>query len=88
MIRSERTKKRKIQNELNILKLIETNQITSDQLNCSTKICDSHENSPFYDNNPSNSSTDVYLPQNVQYITPCITSTVLNEPNVIPECYT
>lgn len=77
MIKSERTKKRKIQNELSILKLIETNVITSDQLQCSNKPDDNnYENSPSYDNKPQYISTDV----NAQYITP-----VLNEPNVMPE---
>lgn len=74
MIKSERTKKRKIQNELSILELIETNQITSDQLHCSDKLCDSHENSTSYNNKPSNISTDV----NLQYIAPSVL-------NVMPE---
>lgn len=74
MIKSERTKKRKIQNELSIIELIETNQITSDQLHSSEKHCDSDENSSSYDK-PSNISTDV----NLQYKAPSVL-------NVIPEC--
>jgi len=86
MIKSERNKKRKIQNELNILELIETNKITSNQLNCSKNLGDNHENSPLHDHDPSNISPDVYIPQHLQNITPlCITPTVLNEPNVMPE---
>ncbi|CAI6344091.1 unnamed protein product [Macrosiphum euphorbiae] len=85
MIKSERTKKRKIQNELNILELIETNKITSNQLYCSKNLADNHENSPLHDNDPSNISPDVYVPQHLQNITPCITPTILNEPNVMPE---
>jgi len=73
MIKSERTKKRKIQNELSIIELIGTNQITSDQLHSSEKHCDSDENSSSYDK-PSNISTDV----NLQYNAPSVL-------NVIPE---
>jgi len=57
MIKSERTKKRKIQNELDILELIETNLITSDQLHCSNKLNDNYKNSPSYDNKPLSIST-------------------------------
>lgn len=73
MIKSERTKKRKIQNELGIIELIETNQITSDKLHCSEKHCDNDENSSSYDK-PSNISTDV----NLQYNAPSVL-------NVMPE---